>query len=244
MRNVSVTGKTGAGPSAMARTVANRGSASRTVGASKSSSSTGGRGFTAARAVMGQNKTTEYNDFKVDYDTTYFIAFLEEVNYGTIRRHWINKSPRNCPNTDGKHPELCPICEIGHVPNVAALFNVVDLEEPTKVLKWEASPSVFDKIVDLATELHEVPEDRGGPLELNSPGVYAKVSKKKTGNGPRGFTEYSITRIKERDLIEDHNLKGIDESAYEALSEKMNTEDGIKYNTYDELQEWLDKQDV
>jgi hypothetical protein len=272
MRSVAVTNNT---PTASAgRTVASRSggtgrtTATRTTaqrsfskGASEGRAKPGktettagraGKGFDAMKRTVTQTKgeNKEYNDFKVDYDAKYVIAFLEPENYAAIARHWVNittkdggtsRTPRNCLRDleADADDNVCPLCQIGHNADPLALFNVVDLENPTKVLRWEASPGIFDKIVELAEELASIPEKNGGPLELNSPGVFAVVSKKKTGTGKRGFTEYTIKRVKERDLAEDYDLESPSEEDFDTLADNLYTVDDIKFNTVEELDEFV-----
>lgn len=256
MRSVSVTGQAGSSPTASrstgtgtpsrtgtARTARTTGSSARTssgAGGGRAS----GRGFNAFKQRAKESAKKDSNLFTVDYNKKYVIAFLEPENYDTVGRHWVTivgddgterEVPRNC--IKGVDEQGCPLCGIGMEPKPIALFNVIDLDQPDKVLIWEVSSGIFDKIDDLATELAEIPEDKGGPLELNSDGIYAVVSKKKkeTKSGKGGVTEYTVARVKERDLDEDHSLDPLTAEQFEAALAKLNTSDQIKFNTYDEL---------
>lgn len=206
-----------------------------------------GRGFNAYKSAAKDSKKFDSDYFKVDYDKTYVVAFLEAENYDFVFRHDLENVPndeggfwkyvpRNCI-ADPDNDVTCPICGVGDDPKPLALFNVVDLDQPGKVLAWEASKGIFDKIVELAESLAQVPEDRGGPLDLNSPGVYVSVSKKKkeTKTGRGGFTEYTVARVKERDLDEDHSLDPVSDEQMAELLTKLKTSDDIQFNTSEEL---------
>lgn len=212
---------------------------------------TAARGFNAMKdRVKETAKSKDFGTFTVDYDKKYVVAFMENVNFDVVGRHWVDTTndegrpitvPRNCI------AELsdagCPLCGVGIEVKPLALFNIVDLDDRKKVQLWEVSSGIFDKIVELSGELASIPEDRGGPLELNSPGVYAVISKKKkeTKSGKGGFTEYTITRVKERDLDEDYALDKLSDEEYEALVEKIHTPESIQFNTVEELRDLASK---
>ena len=258
MRSVAVTGQAGTSPTASRSTGTPPASGrprsgtmrDRARAANSSGGGTGrasGRGFSAFKQRAKESGKKDSNLFTVDYNKKYVIAFLEPENYDTVGRHWVTivgddgtarEVPRNCI-ADPENDVTCPLCGIGMDPKPIALFNVIDLDQPDKVLVWEVSSGIFDKIDDLATELAEIPEDKGGPLELNSDGVYAVVSKKKkeTKSGKGGVTEYTVARVKERDLDDDHSLDPLTAEQFEAALAKLNTSDQIKFNTYEELAE-------
>jgi hypothetical protein len=271
MRTTAVSAKTSSSPSAQRTTSARSGgqparparaTASRSTnqrsfsrgaseGRPENTTSKAGRGFSAMKKTIEKNKGAgkEFHDFKVEYDTTYVIAFMEPENYAAIGRHWVNiqsadvRVPRNClhsPEADEDEENPCPICGIGHVPDAVAFFNVVDLENPTVVQRWEATPGIFNAILEMAETLANIPEKRGGPLDINDPDVYAVVTKKKKGAGKKGFTEYKVNRIKARDLEDDYpDLDVLTDEDREALAESLYTAEDIKFNTVGELEEFV-----
>lgn len=256
MRTVSVTAGT-ADTTTARRSVSTRAEPARqprtvgTSGASRPSSSGAGRqprrGFNAYKKRAQEVKGASGTDglFQVPYDVTKVIAFLEAENFDFVDRHWVDTVtdegkaitvPRNCIASDDV---TCPLCGVGLEAKPLALFNVVDLDDPGHVLIWEASSGIFEAIEELANELVSIPEDRGGPLDLCSPGVYAKVSKKKseTKSGKGGFTKYTVARVKERDLDEDHALTPPTEAQFEAMLAHLKTSDDLKFSTREELAE-------
>jgi hypothetical protein len=251
MRTTAVSAKTSSSPSAQRTTSARSGgqparparaTASRSTnqrsfsrgaseGRPENTTSKAGRGFSAMKKTIEKNKGAgkEFHDFKVEYDTTYVIADV--------------RVPRNClhsPEADEDEENPCPICGIGHVPDAVAFFNVVDLENPTVVQRWEATPGIFNAILEMAETLANIPEKRGGPLDINDPDVYAVVTKKKKGAGKKGFTEYKVNRIKARDLEDDYpDLDVLTDEDREALAESLYTAEDIKFNTVGELEEFV-----
>lgn len=201
---------------------------------------TAGRGFGAWNEKVKESK--DFSTFQVPADATKVVVFLEPENYDMVFRHWVPtvtddgrsiRVPRNCIE-DPDSAVRCPLCDVGDEPKPVALFNVIDLDAPDKVQLWEAGKEVMKRIESLYGTLQEIPEDRGGPLELNSDGVYASVKREKKSNG---YWEYTILRVKERDLDEDHGLDPITPEQVEAALENLNTSEDIKFNTVDELRE-------
>lgn len=200
------------------------------------------RGFGAAKqATRPSAGSTSEILFRVPENVIKVVAFVEPENYDFLYRHWIPgvtddgrpvKIPRNCildVSDDG-----CPLCDVGDEPKAVALFNVIDLDTPSKVLLWEASPEPYKRIEELYEELQAIPEDRGGPLELNSPGVYAAVSRRKKTNG---YWEYTVKRVKARDLDEDYGLDPLDDDVLEAARANLHKSEDIPFNTHEELRD-------
>lgn len=256
MRSVAVTGAANQ-PLSAPRTGGTRGGTARSrdqaPASSPGPSRASGRGFNAFKGRTKDAKKFDSNFFKVEYDKTYVIAFLEAENFDFVDRHELENVPdgdggvwkyvpRNCIRDD-ENGVTCPVCGVGDEPKPLALFNVVDLADPGHVLIWEASKGIFDTIVELAEELAQVPEDKGGPLDLASSGVYAAVSKKKkeTKSGRGGFTEYTVRRVKERDLDEDYGLTAPTDAQFEVMLDQLKTSDDIKFNTVEELEELVAK---
>jgi hypothetical protein len=184
---------------------------------------TGGRGFSAYKDNVKESRR-EFNTFRVE-DETLVIAFLEDEPFDHVFRHWINRQPRNCIGDE------CPPCMSGDVPKAVLLFNVVDMAEPEKVLLWEASAEPVKRIEKRYDDL------AAKGKKLNDEGVYFEVSKAK---GKNGFTEYTVDRLYENVLVDEWDLEPLTAEEREALAEHLYTSDVIKYNTVEELQDWLD----
>lgn len=254
MRSAAVTGATSSNASARrttatrsttppARTTAARSTATRSTStrATAGSGGRGGRGMSAWKSAA-KASGSEFNRFEVEAGKDYVIAFLEDGPFEVVWVHWVNgvndqgaprRIPRNCPTTKDEDAD-CPLCDLGIEAKPVAYFNIVDLDEPGKVYLWEAGKDAAGRVEKLYDELQGVPEDRGGPLELNSPGVYAVVSKEKQKN--QRFA-YAVKRVKERDLDEDYSLEALSDEQFQALEPKLYTDSVIKYNTTEELRE-------
>lgn len=215
-------------------------------GASEGTGRTSGRGMNAWKNSKNDPKAKsggDFNDFTVDADKKYIIAFLEDGPLDPIVWvHWVPttgergsyNTPRNCPTSADEDAE-CPLCVRGIEAKPVAYFNVVDLDEPGKVYLWKASKDPAGRIEELFDELQALPS---GALELNSEGVYAVVSKAKQKNGRFA---YKVARVKERDLGDDYGLAPLTDEQFQALEEKLYTaENAIRYSDVKDLKELAD----
>lgn len=191
-----------------------------------STTRTGGRGFGAYKENVKESKR-EFNSFRVE-DETLVIAFLEDEPFDHVFRHWINRQPRNCIGDD------CPACLRGDTPKAVLMFNVANMDDPEKVMLWEVSAEPVKRIEKRYDDL--VAKGK----KLNDEGVYFEVSKAK---GKNGFTEYSVDRLYENVLIEEWDMQPLTAEDREALTENLYTSDVVKYNTAEEIEEWLDSLD-
>jgi hypothetical protein len=187
----------------------------------------GGRGFSAYKENVKESRR-EFNTFSVPEKETVVVAFLEDEPFEHVFRHWINRQPRNCIGDE------CPPCLTGDVPKAVLLFNVVNMAHPDTVLLWEASADPVKRIEKRYDDL----ADKG--KKLNDEGVYFEVSKKK---GKNNYTEYTVDRIYDNVLQDEWEMEPLTEEDREALAEHLYTSDVIKYNTAEELQDWLDSLD-
>lgn len=237
-RRTTATRATGTTPSRTTARQSFRKGAEEGTARPATSGGRGGRGMSAwkkaAKASGG-----DFNRFEVAEGETYVIAFLEDGPFEIVWVHWVNgvsddgrprRIPRNCPTTKDENAE-CPLCELGVEAKPVAYFNVVNLDEPTKVYCWEAGKDAAGRVEKLYDELQGL---ASGALELNSEGVYAAVSKEKQKN--QRFA-YAVKRVKERDLDEDYGLAPMAPEQFEALEPKLYTDSVIKYSTTEELRE-------
>lgn len=196
------------------------------------------RGFTAARKATRPSTKSGGNDatFKVPENKKKVIAFLEPENFDAMYRHWVPftkddgetvKIPEPC--VLDLYDEGCPLCDTGDEPQIVYLFNVADVADPGRVYLWEASPEPYKRIEKLYEELQSLRV----PLELDSDGVYAVVSRHK----PKRYWEYEVKYVKERDLTEDYDLDPLTPEQLAAMKEHLFTSDSLKFKTYDEMRE-------
>jgi hypothetical protein len=178
----------------------------RSEGAREATSSSIGRGREGLRRHRETHQSGDFPDrFKIDEGDKVLIKFLDEEPFVTYYEHWIDEFRREkgrqcsyiCLGDEGSG---CPLCDIGDKPNFYALFNVVDFAKPSrpKLTVWYATPNPGGLIEDEINELEE------NNKKLDDPDRYYAVSKKK---GKNGFTNYSLTAVKARDLDEDWNAE-------------------------------------
>lgn len=204
-----------------------------------------GRGFSAWKKAAQSGGSSDYNDFSVEEGKKYVIAFPEDGPFAVVFIHWVPvandkggtyNTPRNCPTSKDDDAE-CPLCAREVESKPVAYFNVIDLDDPSKAYLWRAGIDATNQVEKLYDELQAVPAERGGPLELNSPGVYAAVSKEKQKNGRFA---YAVKRVKERDLDEDYDLDPLDPGAAEALAGALYDDSVVRYSSTDDLKELAD----
>jgi hypothetical protein len=214
----------------------------------------GGRGFGAwKKAAQQSGGSQEYNDFEVKEGKKYVVAFPEDGPLEVVWVHWVPTAddkgrsydtPRNCPKTRDEDAD-CPLCAVARYDKrleakPTAYFNVIDLDEPAKVFLWRAGKDATNQLDKLFDELQAIPAERGGPLELNSPGVYAVVSKARKGGKSGGPFVYSVQRVKERDLDEDYDLEPLDPAEIEAVLGDLYDSSVIRYSSAEDLKELAD----
>lgn len=206
---------------------------------------TTGRGFGAWKKAAQQSGGSDFNDFTVEEGKKLVVAFLEDGPFAVVWVHWVPttndqgrsyNTPRNCPASKDDAAE-CALCDRGIESKPVAWFNVADLEDPSKVYLWKAGKDAAGRVEKLFDELQAVPADRGGPLELNAPGVYAEVSKEKQKNGRFA---YAVKRVKERDLDEDYALAPLQPDEVTALLGKLYDESAVRYSSGTDLKELAD----
>lgn len=148
-----------------------------------------------------------YERYSVEEGTTdNLIKFVENGYFTSFLRHWVNKVPYVC------YGEGCPLCARGVKAQPVYMFNVIDMtgaKEPELVV-WEASANPFKAIKERAEDSKYNP--------INKPELYFAVSKKKQANG---FTDYSLTPAKTRDLKEDYSVEPLDQEEYNRLTENL-----------------------
>lgn len=207
---------------------------------------TGRRGFNSYNQAVNDRPT-----FLVSKENTHLIAFLEEENFTWAKRHWVDildpetgkkrTTVRSCLLTedeDGNWQDErgCPICSyfasIGdkHTPSVTCYFNVVDLEgNRNKPLVWEASPGPTNVILKRYQQRAKIGKT------LADADIYYAVSKEQNG-----AWVYSVDPVRESDFESEWpSQKPLTDSERERLVGKMYDESYVKFNTYEELEEFV-----
>jgi hypothetical protein len=132
------------------------------------------------------------------------IKILGDGPFDVFASHWIDEIEDGSKSVRCWGTPDCPLCAIGDkAKRFSACFDVVSLEDPEyPVMK------VWDVGIKIARQLKEIAGDeKRGPL--NRPDLYftiRKETKKKS-------VEYTLERVKERDLDEEYNVAPLDAEA-------------------------------
>lgn len=213
---------------ATTRRPASRRSASRTE---PSETTSVRRGWDGAKA--NKEKRFVSDEFKVaKEDVTFLIKFLEAEPFAVYMEHFIKALlPKRASFVCGE--DGCPLCgRLGDRPSDRALFNIAVIDEKTGNATnkwWKATPSILDRIWDLAHS------DRTKPIDRTD--IYFEVSKKA---GKNGIPVYSIDPIKARDLADDGFSPFTEDEIDDLREEIFVAEDVLKTSTKRELHEVAD----
>ncbi|WP_329272014.1 hypothetical protein [Streptomyces sp. NBC_01451] len=136
------------------------------------------------------------------------IKILGDGPFDVFASHWIDEIEDGSKSIRCWGNATCPLCQIGDkAKRFSACFDVVSLEDPeVPVMK------VWDVGIKIARQLKEIAsDDKRGPL--NRPDLYftiRKETKKKS-------VEYTLERVKERDLDEEYNVAPLGEEELRAF---------------------------
>ncbi|WP_369042206.1 hypothetical protein [Streptomyces sp. Midd1] len=136
------------------------------------------------------------------------IKILSEGPFDVFSSHWIDEIEDGSKSIRCWGNATCPLCQIGDkAKRFSACFDVVSLEDPeVPVMK------VWDVGIKIARQLKEIAaDDKRGPL--NRPDLYftiRKETKKKS-------VEYTLERVKERDLDEEYGVAPLREEELSAF---------------------------
>lgn len=140
------------------------------------------------------------------------IKILSDGPFDVYASHWIDeiedgsKSVRCWANSE------CPLCGIGDkAKRFSACFDVVSMEDPDApaIKVWEAGIKIARQLKDIATDSKRGPLDRADLYF-----TIRKETKKKS-------VEYTLERVKERDLEEEYNVPPLThEELVEFLSQR------------------------
>lgn len=189
-----------------------------------------GKGWGAVQKSTGKSGfATEFNPGKDG--KVFILAFLENEPFAAYDRHFF----KALPDIDGKHQQLGHPCPRRIGEDCAAhdlldqkasqqiCFNVIDLANPVDE-KDEPLVKVWSVGVTVAEQLREFAEDaKEGPLDGADRYWKVKRTVEKQGNRDKWTTH--ITRLKERDLVEDYpEFSPLDKDARAEYADDLWTE--------------------
>ncbi|MGW3153688.1 hypothetical protein [Streptomyces sp. NPDC001089] len=137
-------------------------------------------------------------------DNRMVIKILGEGPFDVFASHWIDEIEDGSKSVRCWGTPDCPLCQLGDkAKRFSACFDVVSLEDPEyPVLKcWDVGIKIARQLKEIAAD------DKRGPL--NRPDLYftiRKETKKKS-------VEYTLERVKERDLDEEYGISPLSEDA-------------------------------
>ena len=168
---------------------------------------TGWAGYKKAKA----ERSEKYPRLEVDKTSGKILKFAEPEPFAFIYRHWVAKRPYTCVN-DPENEVLCPLCDAGDRAKPVVFYNVIDLEDSTlKVWEMTADPTrKVQKHYDLLAEMEP-------PRTLDDPGYYFAVSKEQKD---RSAWEYTVDRMKARDLQEDYSTEPLGDDEFDEAMKK------------------------
>ncbi|WP_125936345.1 hypothetical protein [Streptomyces sp. WAC 06738] len=132
------------------------------------------------------------------------IKILGDGPFDVFASHWIDEIEDGSKSVRCWGTPDCPLCAIGDkAKRFSACFDVVSLEDPEyPVMK------VWDVGIKIARQLKEIAaDDKRGPL--NRPDLYFTIRKEQK----KKSVEYTLERVKERDLDEEYNVAPLDDEA-------------------------------
>lgn len=171
------------------------------------------KGWDAAEEV--QKKVKTLGDFFQFSEEPALIAFVEGAPIDSYLVHWVDTKDgrRSFRCLDGEDDIECALCEIGDNPSAKFAFWVVEFTFKGDDINYDA------RIMEVGTKLKNTLKDmdadvrKGGPLEGSFYSAH-RTGKKQT-------TQYHISRVKDRDLLEDWGLAAEDgKSAVKEMQEK------------------------
>lgn len=173
--------------------------------------STGAGGPTQMAGWDAMEKTASASGsdmyLKVTEDAT-VIKILGDGPFDVFNSHWIEEIEEGSKSVRCWSTAECPLCQIGDkAKRFSACFDVISLEDPdTPVLKvWEAGIKVARQLKDIATDGKRGPLNRGD--------LYFTIKKEQK----KKSVEYTLERIKERDLFEEYDVEPLTEEALDAF---------------------------
>lgn len=146
------------------------------------------------------------------------IKILNDGPFDVFASHWIDEIEEGSKSVRCWGNPECPLCAIGDkAKRFSACFDVVSLEDPEYPIM-----KVWDVGIKLARQLKEIATDaKRGPL--NRADLYFTVRKEQK----KKAVEYTLERVKERDLEEEYGVSPLHEEALEQFAAQCH-EYGVK----------------
>ncbi|WP_411087763.1 hypothetical protein [Streptomyces sp. 061-3] len=144
---------------------------------------------------------------KVTEDAT-VIKIPGDGPFDVYNSHWIEEIEDGSKSVRCWATPDCPLCQIGDKPKrFSACFDVISMADPaTPALKvWEAGIKIARQLKDIATDT------KRGPL--NRADLYFTIKKETK----KKSVEYTLERVKERDLYEEYDVEPLTDDALEAF---------------------------
>jgi hypothetical protein len=171
------------------------------------------KGWDAAEEV--QKKVKTLGDFFTFSEEPALVAFVEGAPIDSYLVHWVDTKDgrRSFRCLDGEEDYECALCEIGDNPSAKFAFWVVEFTFKGDDIEYDSR--VMETGTKLKNMLKDMNDDvrKGGPLDGNFFSAH-RTGKKQT-------TQYHISRVKDRDLLEDWGLSAEDgRTAIKEMQEK------------------------
>jgi hypothetical protein len=181
----------------------------------------GGRGWGSYEKTK-QASSGFPDNFKASNESV-IVKFLDEEPFLVFLQHWIERSgKKSFTCLESK----CPLCDdAGDKPSQQVSFNVIDFTDPDdpQIKVWQVGPMVADILKNFSKDKKTAP--------INRDDLYFSV-RKETKNRK---TNYYITPIKERDLLDDWDIEPLSEEDLEEFDAKAYDEDILQVTRRTEL---------
>jgi hypothetical protein len=181
----------------------------------------GGRGWGSYEKTK-QASSGFPDNFKAGTESV-IVKFLDEEPFLVFLQHWIERSgKKSFTCLESK----CPLCDdAGDKPSQQVSFNVIDFTDPDdpQIKVWQVGPMVADILKNFSKDKKTAP--------INRDDLYFSV-RKETKNRK---TNYYITPIKERDLLDDWDIEPLSEEDLEEFDAKAYDEDILQVTRRTEL---------
>lgn len=181
-----------------------------------------GRGWDTVKNERAKKAAGNAHRLQVRDDEV-IVHFLEDEPFAVYEQHWVGQRSYTCPGKD------CPLCLRGYDTRYLTLFNVVEMSSAENFF-WEAGPN--------ATKAMQEAAERKQSSPINRDDLYFALNRTKQSNG---FYDFSVTPIKERDLVDDD--WGVDPLTDDELDEALKNlfdDSVIPYNSARDLKSVAD----
>ncbi|MFE4681562.1 hypothetical protein ACFRNJ_12090 [Streptomyces sp. NPDC056721] len=162
------------------------------------------------------------DNFKASGESV-IVHFLDEEPFLVFLQHWIERSGKKSFTCLEKN---CPLCDdAGDKPSQQIAFNVIDFTDPEdpQIKVWQVGPMVADILKNYSKDKKTAP--------INRDDLYFSV-RRETKNKK---TNYYITPVKERDLLDDWDIEPLGEEELEEFDAKAYDESILQVTRRNEL---------